>query len=683
MDFKLISKYTHLLAAAVVVLISFLALSNVIFNEQPVLVGSFYTASPSYWTTWWPHHALAGDYDLVYNNYTVFPIYSNLLPLLSIVTTVIHYPLRLIFGERAGFNLLVPLYMSLNAFSVYLLLAHHLQRRALALAAALIVAFNPVMLALAAWGQVALLGFWVVVVWLLLFERYMARSNITNLLLLAFGLYAVILTSMQFWNLIFTLLLPYAAYRVWEAKSYETHLRHFLVLFLIVSALAFLFPIPAILRSTYDPRYREIENWLGDVIIHARTWPAFSTVGVVLGIAALFTPWDALPLRRVWFAALALNLIGYLNPQLGPLSALSSLLDVPAAPTFTNEDVYLLPLILVGVVVIAQAMEFFLARFEGRYLWPVALGAVSIVAVLLVLDWWRNVPVTVVPERALYTAIADDPEDYLIAEIPIGVDSLARQQTAAARFPVLGFPAAAGSHLVNVPIHHKRIVGGLTAYHVAEDIALYDENPLLQTLLFQETGLSTIEQAEAIQNEARRLRLGYVVIDAQNVAPEFASGLRGWLAWTGSFCRVAEEGAVEYWRAAWHPAGCEAIVMDMSADFDFLAIGENWYPAEGPNLRWAGPEATSTLTLWSRPLADYHLSIDVSAPESQSLEVVVNGMSLGTQDITGETLTFDLPAEAVGPRGLLEIELRHAESQNIEGRQLTALYDRITLTLTD
>ena len=188
-----------------------------------------------------------------------------------------------------------------------------------------------------------------------------------------------------------------------------------------------------------------------------------------------------------------------------------------------------------------------------------------------------------------------------------------------------------------------------------------------------------------MQNEVRRIRLGYVVINRNDISPEFVTGLRGWLAWTRAFCQVAEveteNGAVEFWRAAWHPAGCPPFVMDMSADYDFLAIGENWYPAEGEGLRWAGPGESSTLTLWTQPLADHRMTVEASAPVPQEVEFIINGDALGSYDISTEGGSFDLsvPAETVGRQGLLEIELRHQTSEAIEGRALTALYNSITL----
>jgi hypothetical protein len=677
MNFTIVSKYGHLLAGALTLLIAFLALSDVLFSQQPVLVGANSSGSLFYWTTWWPRHAIANDYDLVFNSYTLFPIESNLLPLLSPLSTTIHYPFSLIFGERIAFNLLVPIYLSLNAFSVYLLLNHHLNSRLLPFFGGLIVAFNPVMLAFAEAGQIALLAFFPLVMWLLLFERYLTEPNIPKTLLLAAALYAVVLTSMQFWNLIVTLLIPYAALRVWQAGASEAHLRDGLLLVLIVAALTFIFPVPALLHSTYELKYRVIENWVGMVIIDARIWSPFAIGGLILGAAAMFSPWDALPMRRAWIAIAALNLIGYLNPDLGPLDALAALLNVPNAPRFSNEMIYLLPLILVGVLIILQTAEFYLPKIEES----IALGLVALLALLLVAGWWRSLPATVVPDYDFYETLAQEPEDYLIAEIPIGIDSIAHQQTAASRYPAMGFPEFAGVHLMNIPTHHKRIIGGQSAYHSPQDLTPYEENPLLRLLMFQPSELPLLDQARFMQNEVRRIRLGYVVIHRDAVSSEFVGGLRGWLAWTRSFCLVAEDGPVEFWRASWHPAGCPAFVMDMSADYDFLAMGDNWYPAEGPNLRWAGPGETSTLTLWVQPLTEHRLSIETSAPVPQQVTVFVNGDSLGSYDISTEGGSFNLtvPAQTVGRQGLLMIELRHQQAENIEGRALTALYNHITL----
>src|SRR5258708_21550840 len=81
------------------------------------LLGSDDSVGLNLWSAWWPLHALPGNYNLVYNNYVLFPISTNVLPLLSVPTSLLYGALRPAFGPIAAFNLILPVYCTLNGLA--------------------------------------------------------------------------------------------------------------------------------------------------------------------------------------------------------------------------------------------------------------------------------------------------------------------------------------------------------------------------------------------------------------------------------------------------------------------------------------------------------------------------------------------------------------------------------------
>src|SRR5258708_11453293 len=85
-----------------------------VFFALPVLVrggnyllGSDDSAGLNLWLVWWPLHAIPGNYNLVYNNYALFPIMTNVLPLLSLPTSFLYWALRPAFGPIVAFNVIL------------------------------------------------------------------------------------------------------------------------------------------------------------------------------------------------------------------------------------------------------------------------------------------------------------------------------------------------------------------------------------------------------------------------------------------------------------------------------------------------------------------------------------------------------------------------------------------------
>src|SRR5258708_5333413 len=84
------------------------------------LLGNDGSAGLNLWAVWWPLHAVPGNYNLVYNNYMLFPTSSNVLPLLSLPASLLYGALRPLFGPIAAFNVILPIYCTLNGLSGFL-----------------------------------------------------------------------------------------------------------------------------------------------------------------------------------------------------------------------------------------------------------------------------------------------------------------------------------------------------------------------------------------------------------------------------------------------------------------------------------------------------------------------------------------------------------------------------------
>src|SRR5260221_1861492 len=178
------------------------------------LLGSDDSTGLNLWSVWWPLHAISGNYNLVYNSYTLFPIATNVLPLLSLPTSLLYGVLRPAFGPITAYNLILPIYCTLNGLSCFLFFRQRSLNFNKALVGGVLVVFNPLTYELASHGYISLLQFFVFPFWILLWERFLAKRAATHGILLGLALYGVVLTSIQNWGLVLLVRLPYVLFTV-------------------------------------------------------------------------------------------------------------------------------------------------------------------------------------------------------------------------------------------------------------------------------------------------------------------------------------------------------------------------------------------------------------------------------------------------------------------------------------
>ncbi|MCC7448908.1 MAG: DUF2723 domain-containing protein [Anaerolineae bacterium] len=117
----------------------------------------------------------------------------------------------------------------------------------------------------------------------------------------------------------------------------------------------------------------------------------------------------------------------------------------------------------------------------------------------------------------------------------------------------------------------------------------------------------------------------------------------------------------------------------VGADASGKYFGEGWYRAEdigGSLARWTQQTATLRVAL---PPANTRLTIEVAPyPADQTVEVIVNGQSIGTLYLrdTWQPLTLTIPAVALTGHPISTITLRHAHADTPPGsnRTLAAAY---------
>lgn len=685
---------------------AFLAISltsPLLHNDQ--LAGEAEGSSLGLWAVWYPPHALHYNYDLSYTDYAVYPYPQNYLPALSLPNSLLYSLLKPIFGVTLGYNLLYPLALWAAALAMYVYLRRDDTHSTISIMGGAMFAFNPLTHAIAQQAALPLLGIVTLPLWMLAWEHFLILPSTRRALLLAGLSYLGALWSLQFWGITASLLLPYALWRGYEAWGHtrskgaqqcaptdesanqSSPTDSLLTGVLVLAILIFIFPASSLLWSTYELRYSPLHLWWGIKTIETAWMWAFGGLGLLgVGIISLSTTLrrgeqmgnaaptndttHAIPTVWIWAGLMALNIGLYVEPSLAPLTLLGRLFSVPHNPDLTSRTLFGVAAIVSGLLAFkegspTQKLDF---RLYGlRVMTGISIGA------------WIASPLTTttIPAPTYYQTIAADPENYLIADLPLSTASINGNPTG------LGDALLANRSMAMVAQHHKRIWGGVGESLAGVD---YTQQPFSNALL----GNLTTDPAQVIEirRDVQRWRTGYLVFWKAIPTNQNLPALRDWLTWTNTFCLVHSEGDVEFWRAYWHPAGCPAYQMGLGTFTSQWALGTGWGAAETWDrpVRWAGPEQTSTLTLWANDLAsDVYLTFNAQSTElipEQTVEIFINGHSLGEtfieEDWSEERLR--IPREFIGEEGLLQVELRHSQVRTIDGRTLTAVYDWIRIS---
>lgn len=687
------SKLSGILAGAALPILAIYA-AAALFVSLPVLnshtlVGEGTSAALSYFATWWPTHALPQNYDLVQMNYMAFPVKTNWLPVLSLSSSFFYALFRIFAGPVLGFNLLLPFYLFLNAAFSFFFIRRQTKAPILAAAAGFVLAFNPLIFQLVDRGELHLTAWYVFPLALLLWDRFFERPVFVNAAAAFAAAYLAGITSLQFYNLLIVIVGAYVVGQMIKRPDRKSLYQPLFFGALIFAVLFYIHPASPLLWSVYLPIYKPLEIWQGIIPISDSVVLVFLAVVLGLSLSLIYLRRGG---RSIWMIPLIAGLIFYYLPEWSPQYGVMKIFDTPNVTFWTSRHLYLLVFVFGAVLFCSEAAaaSSWFAKTSLRLRIGIGIAAG---AILLAVSPLRFSEVSF-PQ--FYSDIASEPEDYVIVHYPLGVDSAIRQEILkgiylyaeqnADTYPVFGADYLAAEASVGVPIHQKRLIGGLSSHFVEGDLNAYENHPLLRILANLPPEAEADETAGAIRSLSRVWRIAYIVLHSDQAPAEFMDGVRQWLSWSGAYCLAGREGSLEFWRARWHPAGCPVLEIDLGSAASQKSIESGWYGIEdwgGLGVRWAGGEETSVLTIWLNPGFDHRIILNAAAPqaadEGVDVVLVANDHILETVTLHADfaEIAVTLPRESILPDGKITLELRHSRLIDTEGRQLSAVYDTV------
>ncbi len=518
-------------------------------------------AALALWHTWWPLAGLASSDTLSFgpalNAYSGGPYLANHLGAMPLLQSLLFAPLRALTGSPiAAFNLVLMLMQALtHALTFACLRSKGAPPAAAGLGAGAFV--------LSAWYYAALTGadiitaaLWPLPLALLLWDRLLDRPGIWRALLAALAVYAGVLSGVQHLAWVFNLWLPYAAWTGFQSVRREGEGdpagRARLVDALLAAGVGL-----AILLLIY-PGHNMMRTLMGNE-------PAFGSAAAV-GVMAQPARSFAVNLLRtaplIWAAAAAgfalggqdergarfwlVAGVGSLLFAFGALPDLSRMvigaLGLPFQPVYG---------IAIFFGVAAFALTVYACLALGRLAAvprPVTwLAAGGLLLAMVAADYpaLRGLPQHRVEAAPYYATIAADREDYFVLDYPFGL--LGAQD---------GRATGSAAYLARAAVWHgKRTVSGVAAYYPPAHHALMEGYPFLfpERLTPDQMGAA----AESLGRAVREWRIGYVVVHPDLLGEADRAAVDALAAESGALCPAVSRDGLLFYRARWHPAGCE------------------------------------------------------------------------------------------------------------------------------
>ncbi len=518
-----------------------------------------------FWNLWWVKHAV---FDLhvspLYTNYVIYPFTSPLAGhTLALLWGLISAPFQSILGLIPTYNGIIVVSFVLAAWFMYLFVRPHVQHQSIAVLAGLILAFTPAMIHRAAVGHLDKLSiFWLPLI-LLAWDQVIETRRWTWAIITGLCLYLSWLTDFQqaMWALL--LLTPYAIFTLTPRSVPLSNpaqnarpsgeragvrvglLAATLAVFIIPSLFA---PLPQLLeanRLNYPPARLEdtasfafpLQNFLtpsdnGDF-----------SIGMVLPIASLIS----LPFIRrdgkrwLWLSVAA----GCFILTLGPYIDIGST-RIPLPYSIVHGllgNQYRTPMRFAtpGVFALAMLVSLSLDRFFARFNFErtIRLSFVAGFSVLFVIDYhlYQPFPITIMPDYQVYRSIANEPDDFAVLELPIGVRT---------GFAIVG----RGEYLqYYAPIHQHPIPSGYLSRLPKEITDYFYSDPLLGALTLSHALPSQVEVDAQLSNLIRDWKIGYVILHRDMLEPGRVRSFGNLLNRQPMLERVGEEGPLVIYRA--------------------------------------------------------------------------------------------------------------------------------------
>ena len=721
----------HALALACYTLTALAAMGALVANLGTAVPGGHDTDYyQTHWSLWWVRYALSRGWDPMFTDWVLYPLRHNLsIHMLTPSLLPAYALLEPVFGRVAAVNLINIAIVILGAYAMFAFLRQHLRLRrqptwaddALALVGGFVFGFLPYQINHAANSHLNLTPIFWVPLALWLWDRAArvsaGRRRWAWAATMGVALWGAWLTDLQYLMWLPLVTGFYALYQFVRAEGWRARAElaapgaAALAVMLALGAMA---PLPAMLQvdsSQFVPADlrtpRAASLRLGALLLSPGDndggfgrWLVLLTVGGVLVAGA----GRALPLLRqgesgardrerwLWLLTAVAPFVLALGPDIEigaqvipmPYRLLHDLMG----GQYRNPVRFAVPGVFALIVFCALAWRPLAARLQ-RPAARVGLVAAALAAFALDLNVMQPFPVRFPPDYAIYHEIGQEPGDYVILEVPVGVHS--------------GWTGMGEGHylMYYAPDHQKRLVNGTLSRIPWQYHYVFFESPLLSWLAGAapfDTQAAPRELAEAVE----AWPVGYVIVHPDLMPRERTVEDLGALNTHESICFYkAQEGLLIY-RARWHPGGCPprtppqdaggAYAIDFGAPGDEPFIGEYWYWPEdvgGVSARWAGGNDASRLRVELPPGQDYAMALTATGyGDGRTVQVTVNSAALGGCDLPeGWTdCAVVIPADVVGDGDLL-IVLSHgapvsaaARGESADTRPLTAAYDRIAFS---
>ena len=661
------------------------------------------------WNFWWVRHALTTPGLTVYEtNFVLFPFTTNLA---YHTLTLFWYPVWAIvepfIGTLAAMNVIYVISMTLTGYCTYLLLRREKVSAGLALAGGALLQLTPTMfmsimvaqinyvalfwypLQLLIWGQVA---------------RY-AGQNRRGLLwasVMGIAFYAMMMTDYQHLLFLAFLLIPCGILTLVRAKDSGTRLRiigfGIVALVVMVALLWFVGPLHYILtfdRSGLSPMSIDKADGIPFPDGYFSRFDIYErkiTLGWVIMPALLLSLLVSLtPLRKriqnrmrwFWLALVIVPLLLSLGPS---VTIAGTAISTPYVPfhnlfggLFRSPARFSSIITLGALIFIGQTWSPLLAKKRTpRLFFSVAIMLVILADAFLYELMPLQPPAT---PYSFYQQIGQETgkpyDDYAIVEVPVAGGS--------GEAWVAGGSAASGEGGFK-PIetqfygmtHHKRMLNGSIARAPLSNFWywLYDD-PML-AWLGQRRFLEPDKVEQQLRDRIFNWPIGYIVVHQDlvgKIGPTNQEIIGYFNSLPDLLCPMYVEGDAVAFRTTWHPDGCPprtppetspgVYQIDIGESGDERYIGWGWHWQEevpGLHVRWTG-EYPQTLLYVDLPPQGYKFSLSAqSFYRDRQLEVLVNGVSVGTQTVPTAnlaTLEYDIPAAAVGDGKHITITLAY------------------------
>ena len=507
------------------------------------------------WDLWWVRHAVFDSgVSPLYTDYVVYPFTSPLAGhTLVLLWGFVSAPFQAVFGLIPTFNGIIVFDFVAAASLMYLFARRHVRHAIVAWLAGLIFAFTPAMLHRASVGHLDKLSiFWLPLI-LLAWDQVVASRRWTWAIILGSCLYLSWLTDFQQTMWAILLLAPYALYTglieprrhgdTEKGRSLRASVSPWLIL---LSGVAFVVP------ALFAPLPQLLEagrlNYPAADLQHAAyfAFPAQNflapgengdfSIGVALPVLALISiPFIRRDGRRwLWLgialACFVLALGPYLDIGSTRIPLPYTLVHAALGNQYRTPMRFATPGVLALAMLVALTLDHVFVRFNfdriRRWSFVIALSS------LFILDYrlWQPFPITLMPDYQAYHTIADEPGDFTLLEVPIGVRT---------GFAIVG----RGEYLQYYqPIHRHPIPSGYLSRLPGEITDFFFFDPLIGALTLSH---ALPEQAEVDARLAQLIRdwkIGYVILHRDLLEPGRVQAFGNLLDRQSALERVGEEG---------------------------------------------------------------------------------------------------------------------------------------------